>query len=81
MFIIHQGSELQLHKLNWCNIEEAKGATTDFFITAKIIKICRQVVAESDGWNWKEDPMAFRQGLLLKDMSSPPNEGTLKSLL
>ena len=39
------------------------------------MKICRQIVAESDGWNWKDDPMAFRQGLLLKDMSSTPPEG------
>ena len=41
------------------------------------MKICRQIVAESDGWNWKDDPMAFRQGLLLKDMSSTPPEGKL----
>ena len=69
------GSELQLSKLKWCNIDEAKEANNDFFITAKIVKICRQIVAESDGWNWKDDPMAFRQGLLLKDMSSTPPEG------
>ena len=41
------------------------------------MKICRQIVAESDGWNWKDDPMAFRQGILLKDMSSTPPEGKL----
>ena len=71
------GSELQLSKLKWCNIDEAKEANNDFFITAKIVKICRQIVAESDGWNWKDDPMAFRQGILLKDMSSTPPEGKL----
>ena len=30
------GSELQLSKLKWCNIDEAKEANNDFFITAKI---------------------------------------------
>ena len=45
------------------------------------MKICRQIVAKSDGWNWKDDPMAFRQGLLLKDMSSTPPEGKLLSIL
>ena len=63
---------IPIENFKWSCLDKAydsQNCKEDFYIVGTIIKIFEKVIVESDGWNWKEDSKAYRQGLVLKDLS------------
>ncbi len=66
------GLSIQVDKLRRCSMDEAIKAQEkgeNFCITGSIVELFPNIVVSSSAWNWKDSPLSYRQGLLLKDIS------------